>query len=268
MGEILLPYNHYSRSITDDINAIAYPLIRYGITYFAYLRFYNDGHAFNLVTHWESLSHQVNKQYPLSPPIKIELCKNNFHYLPFSDELFAENNPVYRDYAQLFNLGHPIFFIERYKDYTDVFAYSTVANNAGIVNFYLNNLDILEKFKFYFKDKARKLIDKSTKNRILIPEHMRLDFNTINNTENLKEQFINQLDIKNYILPGKNISITKREIETIKNIISGRTIKEVAKQMMISPRTVEDYLNSLRTKLRLQKKSDIIQYISRCNLPL
>jgi len=264
---MLLSKQHYSHKIEADVVAICKPLEQYGINYFNYARLYYSGSAYSLVTNWESLSNHCSKEYSLSPPIPKELYGKSFHYLPYDHNANFIKTPVLLDYSYKYNLWFPIYFVESHKEYVDIFMYATVADNAKIINFYLNNIEILEKFKYYFKDKARQLIRKSNNNRIIVPEHMYSSFKPLKNT-NSYEFKNNHFETKRFILPSgnKEVSITKREIEVIKFMAMGCSIKEIAKSMLISPRTIEDYLNNIKHKLGVQKKSEIIRYISKFNL--
>jgi hypothetical protein len=115
--------------------------------------------------------------------------------MPFiSKKVTSLEKQEFNDYRDLFNINHPIYFLERYKDYTEHYCYAAETHNSEIVNFYLENIDILEKFKFYFKDKARKLIKYSENNRLLIPDKMFLQFdNKLIPDKNEKQKTFHEL---------------------------------------------------------------------------
>lgn len=54
--------------------------------------------------------------------------------------------------------------------------------------------------------------------------------------------------------------ITPREEEILRLVVEGKTAKEIGKTLYISPRTVENYKNTLLKKLGLHKISDMIKY--------
>jgi len=54
--------------------------------------------------------------------------------------------------------------------------------------------------------------------------------------------------------------ITPREEEILRLVVEGKTAKEIGKLLYISPRTVENYKNTLLKKLGLHKISDLIKY--------
>jgi DNA-binding CsgD family transcriptional regulator len=51
--------------------------------------------------------------------------------------------------------------------------------------------------------------------------------------------------------------LTKREMECFLCLLKGRTFKEIADELNISPRTVEHYAKSLRLKLNCLSKSEL-----------
>lgn len=54
--------------------------------------------------------------------------------------------------------------------------------------------------------------------------------------------------------------LTDREVECLRLISIGKTYKEVACCLTLSPRTVESYINSIKYKLNANCKSQIIEY--------
>jgi DNA-binding NarL/FixJ family response regulator len=54
---------------------------------------------------------------------------------------------------------------------------------------------------------------------------------------------------------------TDREEDILRLIVEGKTAKEIAKILYISPRTVENYKNKLLKKLNLHRTSDLIKYV-------
>jgi len=54
--------------------------------------------------------------------------------------------------------------------------------------------------------------------------------------------------------------ITEREYDVLRLVAEGKSAKEIAKVLFISPRTVENYKNNILKKLNLHKTSDLIKY--------
>lgn len=63
------------------------------------------------------------------------------------------------------------------------------------------------------------------------------------------------------LLPGKefnNVYLSKRELECLYLMVRGKTAKGIADILELSPRTVEQYLNSLKNKFSASSKSELI----------
>lgn len=63
----------------------------------------------------------------------------------------------------------------------------------------------------------------------------------------------------NYSQPLKeDAHFTKREIDCLFYLVKGMTTKEIAKTLIISPRTVEHHLNNIKGKLNCSSRSSLI----------
>ncbi len=64
------------------------------------------------------------------------------------------------------------------------------------------------------------------------------------------------------ILPGRrgSVSLSRREVETLRLILLGKTVVGIANVFSISPRTVENYLNALKKKFGCISKVDLVEY--------
>lgn len=59
--------------------------------------------------------------------------------------------------------------------------------------------------------------------------------------------------------PREDIYFSKRELECIYHMTSGKTTKEIAKILQVSPRTVEFYLKNIKTKMNVSSRTAIIE---------
>lgn len=64
----------------------------------------------------------------------------------------------------------------------------------------------------------------------------------------------------------RNVYLTRREAECTIWLIKGETVKGTAKQLELSPRTVEFYLKNIKTKLSCNTKSEMVIKLQKCNL--
>lgn len=59
----------------------------------------------------------------------------------------------------------------------------------------------------------------------------------------------------------KGVYFTRREAEAVLCVVQGKTMKETGRQMNVSPRTVEYYLQSAKLKLGVRKKRHLIRKV-------
>jgi len=64
----------------------------------------------------------------------------------------------------------------------------------------------------------------------------------------------------------ETLTLTTRENDILRLVVEGKTAKEIAKNLFISVRTVENHKNSLLKKLDLRKTSDLIKYALEYNI--
>lgn len=271
MRSQLLPENHFSLKIVEEVNQLCYPLFntsvfkKYGIDYFIYSRYYADGSIYVLSTNDQVYTHFFNNNYSLIPFIQSELISNKFSYYPTLNnkyELFIQE--MY-DMQNLFNVYHSLFLFELQNDYLDMFIYSSRLNSYGVINFYNNYFDILEKFSSYFRSQASKLIKKSNQHKIILPEKMRPDyiFSNDNNKMLVKKQEIEKnLAVKRYVLSSpkyENVHITRREGEILTYLTKGYTAKELAKLINISEKTIDAHLSNIKNRLGLTRKRELFE---------
>lgn len=70
------------------------------------------------------------------------------------------------------------------------------------------------------------------------------------------------------LLPGRqidNVYLSKRESEVVQCLVNGNTSKEAAKQLALSHRTVEHYIENIKLKLNVNTKSELIDKVLNSN---
>ncbi len=55
------------------------------------------------------------------------------------------------------------------------------------------------------------------------------------------------------------LDLSKRQVECLKWLIRGMTIKQIAKKLILSPKTVEHYIEALKKRLNCKSRSDLIE---------
>ncbi|HVV69178.1 MAG TPA: helix-turn-helix transcriptional regulator [Patescibacteria group bacterium] len=217
------------------------------LNYFSFGSLDEKGNFRCFLTNPEWYQHFVSAQYPIFIPTAKDPSQKSYFYL-WSEAL---SQPVVSSAYNNFGMANGITFVHKINLITEYFTYTSMRENHQAISFYLNNLDALRSFAAYFKEKANNLAWSMEKKLIVPPsDHYPLE---INSNLVYKDTFD-----KNPNLNKTELHLTLKEIECIKYLRKSLTVKEIAKALSLSPRTVEDRLNMIREKLGCYRKSNII----------
>lgn len=116
---------------------------------------------------------------------------------------------------------------------------------------------MLYRFTQYFKEQARDILIAADKDKFYLPTPK---INVESSVDDRKrELFFSETKINKYFVDFiGNIYLTKKEIECLYYLPILVTIKEISNKMYISPRTVEDHIQSLKQKLSCTSKRELL----------
>ncbi|MBY0500647.1 MAG: helix-turn-helix transcriptional regulator [Alphaproteobacteria bacterium] len=257
-----LDYNH---SIEDRLKQICAPLFNnFKITTFAYLKFLEDGKILHITTNhdWLTFYTKNNLFNDVNRYINEinNIPENGIGYYLRTSAVSNNFNEV----LEKFGLWHGMSIYMRYPKYTESWCFATLSDNHQISDLYLNHMNILEHFILYFKSKAFDLISHSDKNKLLSTNAH--SFELIANKpidERIQNFFENtKIDTINLENLSTKFSISRRQAECIHHLAHGKSIKEIAKLLNLSPRTVESYIAIIKTKIGGSTKLDLLNFFS------
>lgn len=264
MSKILEPLKHISFSSSQDIAAICSPLKEiFGIDFFMYQRNFLDQKTRII----KSSSLLCNRADVLEfiwfyPKIEREPAKYNFASLSqyfIIDTTQPQFAALLRENCHLYNI---LCKDEKISDTEwDHFIFGTFAPSSGIINTYLNNTHLLNKFILFFKQQAHQLLDLAYNNKLssgrMIDtlDEPRLDVNPFS----LPESNHSFLSCRN----GKQIKVPAAEVKCLKLLYHGRTAKESAKILNLSPRTVETLWNRSKGRFECMTRGDLLDILEK-----
>ena len=126
-----------------------------------------------------------------------------------------------------------------------------------------------EDFIHYFNLKSSEIININDPKKLAKISPKNLKNSPLDNSiQNPLSQIISQIKIDKFLMDGPNgiVSLTKRESECIKLLGTGKSVKEVASVLSISPRTVEFYVNQVKEKTGCYSKSKLLKIIQSSSL--
>ncbi|MBN8828670.1 MAG: hypothetical protein J0H68_08180 [Sphingobacteriia bacterium] len=250
----------YNNVVSETLDELSSPLKdNFGITTIAYARF-NDNKIFHISNNVDWYDFYITNGFFDSPHHQTEI--NNL----VSDKyvVLRKGNNKFVQAMHRFNVWHGISIYKRSNDLIEMWNFATYKNNENILNFYLNNLSLLEKFIIYVKNKAGDIFNPSNngiwlnrKKSIILPQAF----------DNSKaHQFLSETSLDKFKLENSSATLTKKEMDYLYYLSLGKSIKEISYIMNISPRTLETRLNYMKNKLNCSYKSDLIQVFHESSL--
>lgn len=247
------------RFVLDNVpyvNQICTPLFeKLKINYFSYGRFYDDQSFQVLVSNSAWYEHFWRVNHKMSTPKLSDFSKKESAVYLWEDSLQSD---LVKDAKELFHMDNGLTIMRRVPRYFEYFSFAFSKSEKSSVSGYLNNLKILESFGDYFIEKASTIIQAGQNKKI----HLSVEAPTYIDIPNLS---FSELDLFDAPKSGNsnndtlgNINFNAREIDCVTLLKKGFTVKKMSGALSLSPRTVEDYIVTIRQKLGCQKKSDII----------
>lgn len=231
---------YISPSQTRQMQEICSPLRkRHGIHHYFYLNIKRDGTGYFLSSFAESTRHWIENQYEMIPSILDPGSQLKFWFLFPPNEKFA---PLLHELKVQFNIGNVINHYHLDKNSIQLFGFGSPMDFATASNRYLNHRDELENFCLDFKDRAKSILFENDNQRTPIP--------------NLFCPGLARLIPTNI---GPTMPFTNREWDCIRLLEHGMTAREIGLELSLSFRTIEHHLENIKSKLGIQKKSQIIR---------
>jgi DNA-binding CsgD family transcriptional regulator len=232
----------------DEVTEICEPLFKsLDVNYFAYGKIYSDGLAAGLSTNRDWHHCFVKNKYdfvgPMTSNTGISLFENYFPKRAMAD-------------LNYFNLHNGITVFSKKENYLEIFDLSSATKDHSKIDFFLNHMDLIYQFLFYFKDKADKLIKRSEKDKLIYPHEML--------PKPIKsvtyEDYLNVIKTKRirFNINTEEVVFSRREYECLSHLAMGKTMKETGSILGISPKTVDIHLTNARVKTNCPTTSKLI----------
>lgn len=241
---------HFCLKVTPKIREIVKPLFdNTEITYFCYGRRFQDNTGFSLHSDEALFKTWFQKRFEEGESDFEDGIYVWSHTL--SNEEMNEN--------KTHGVGNGIVIFNTVQDGREMFIFAGNPENEKIVvDFCFNNLDLINRFKLYFKDKGKQLIEEAKDNKLVFPNPIKPQQETkpFKPSFNLEEQF----PINRYYLDKDSSSLcfSPREFQCFKGFLKGETSREISEKMDISHKTVESYLRNVKKQFRCRTRSELL----------
>lgn len=235
----MINYNSIFQSRCLDVQAICNDMLnKSGIQFFDYARMFDDGSCYVLSNSSKVIDYLFENESPMFAPIPANVIREDFVYYIPEDGPYQK---VMHDMKEYFNISHAFDIFEVDNGYVDVCCFATSADNNEIINYFFNNIEYLKDFLSHFKKEASTLISSMDDNRLQLPDKMRLNFNSTVRAP-----------------ADKTRVLSHQQKQCLSCLMQGMTIKEIANYLKLSPRTVEHYIDAIKSKLHCSSRSKLI----------
>lgn len=246
---------HSGILLANDLKQIALPLAKVGINYFSYTKVENGKDFYAMTTNVEwSKKYLQEEYYNLELPSVSNLKVLNYPKILILWDAIENNKnaEILKKAAAEFNFAHVLSVIEVGNNFYNSYCFGASPNNDSINQFYYNNLDMLNAFILYFKEK---LYEKSglariPQTKIIIEKNDEISLKLPLSLNQRMELFQTVKNNKLIISEFPNIKyITPREMQVLHYLSQGNATPQIAEIMKISKRTAEEHITNIKCKL-------------------
>lgn len=274
MGNLIIQKKHVAINSSSFIQEICSDLFkRFGVSYFNYSRFNKDFSHTSLSSDGDWANFFYSEDYKN----KFLYNENLFEQLDgFSYILWASfpENRLIQNLREYYGYDHGIIIIEYNETHNDYYSFAGYKNNPLILNFFINNLDLLRSFIYYFKEQGRDIIKEANNDKIILPNNLSKDENNPFDMDNycynrkIVESYLLNMKVKKYYLgaPDEKNYLTNKEYVCARDYICGFSSKEIALSHGMSFRTVQTHIESVMQKLQCNSRRSLRAALSKALL--
>ncbi len=256
-----------NNQILEKISPILDPLKMFDIEHFAFRRFFLDtGKSFGCSTHpsWIKMIGDIwvgDPLYIYDEEINKVIAQNQKYFWRFGVPHDNSMEKLFHKY----NLWNVIVIYKKRGFIVEGY-YFCLPSHSKILDFCLKNIDSLERYTHFFQEKTQNIKEFIENPPDIIETKCSIKYENISNNSEILDTFNKKTPLKKYYYECQNypVTITYREWECLKHFSESKTLKETARLLQISPRTVESYIESIKRKNGLGSKSELVEWYYQC----
>lgn len=266
MNEIDRMLSIYRTSLSNKIAKLALPLeTHFGIDEFIYTYIGEDGQFYAI----------SNQPAPSEFYFSNQFFKSTLlirHPNTFEEEaILPAAIPQEKQFKQMdekfgYSPDNLLALFRKEKGCVHKFLFNTNKKDVSLLPFYVNNLELLKLFCDHFLKEWTPYWDEVQKHIINIAPLIGPSFYDSPQLTDPEKDVLNKVSFmkkigalpKDFTLPRP---FSKQEQTSLQWIYKGKTVKETALEMDLSPRTIESYLENVKNKLGCFTKSEVIDQL-------
>lgn len=244
---------------------------QYHIDAFSYARLDSNGHLIYLATDADWLEFYYGQEFHAAKTISKNpiLLQNEF-----TSWDAIQDCSVVATTREFFGLSQGITHIVRNKDHLSIYNFSTTTDRINLYNWFINHIDVIKLFVHYYNDKSQAILNKLDKVRqqtqnAINPATAKIVEDLLSSKDENKKLCLKTLLPNEFKIDFKNKTsvLNFREHQCLCFLLHGFSAKETAKELSLSPRTIEFYLNTIKKKLGFISASDLNKIFIKNNVP-
>lgn len=254
---------NYIARHSDRIKKVSQPIREhFGVAYFTYHRIDITGKYTVLVDRPDWAEHYVEEKifqddpYLRHPDVyETGICLIEQHGSP------EYKKWVMRSGQEVLDVDLGVILIEKGEDCVEFFGFASKKDKSALEKVYLNQPGLLKSFAVHFKRELNDILEdmaeepitlqhlkgKDCHNHELISPSIPLDAH---------HAYLADLGLKEDL--AKAALLTNRERECLNLLLAGKSAKDTALFLNLSPRTVEFYFENIKNKLSCWSKQEVL----------
>lgn len=239
----------------SEFKKLCSPLEKIQINYFGYAHLSHEKKLTVMNNHPDFLEHYLQQKYYNADIHLAQLSNKNQYIIVDALELTAQSKLVNED-AKQFGVKHIFTFIECDHRGTHFYHFANQSPSYAINQFYINNLDLLKAFTQYFRAQLQSSEELSRIYEMPLAidneiatfsmDSAQLDYQSAAHQAFLKAINANQL--------------SPQQSKCVQLLLQGYAAKQIAAELALSTRTVENYFAHIRKQFGFKNSREIITY--------
>ena len=252
---------HPTLLYTEDIKSLCKTLEYLGITVFSHLKVFDGNRLTVLCNHPKSLVNYVQKKYyEADPCVNIKREKSDIgQYIMWDNVNCSGKTAAMLADSTSLDFRHVFTIIKNIEGTINFYHFGTHHINSSMNQLYINNLDLLDRFISYFNAQIEQSKVLASAYDIAINDDQKKYCVMINDNGGFDERLQEKRQMcLRAMLTADLPNLTAKEFACVKQLLQGKTAKEIAGHFGLSYRTIEDRIGNLKCKLNASSKAELI----------
>ncbi|USQ13984.1 helix-turn-helix transcriptional regulator [Legionella lytica] len=270
---------HPALTYSQDIQDICSPLQHLDITYFGHAQLTENNQFSAASTNPTFFEHYLKNEYYNADLHTIDLGQQH-NFIAWDTIQLDGMCKMMEEESLAFGVFHTFTIIENVANIRNYYHFATRFPKPEINQSYFSNLDLLQKFITHYKEQISHSKTLSsiyqvqyeldcpiyeTTHAVHHEEQRKTFLKAIVSTpqKSFQQTFslIEEKKLATHFLKTHNITLTNRECDCLLLTLTGKSAKQVAYQLNISSRTVEEHLNNIKMKFGVFSKTQLIETV-------